>query len=222
MNKTLCVRWHFHLVLLPEQPWGEELKRDGGQPSPACSLLHGSHSLSRIPKDSYFFLSAADVFSSGNSYVISFRWRHISFPAQWHVCLQQSFQRGSLSLGKCSHLQLPCEAYLRSMERKGEGLSSLATAAPLPLALTPHIRPPIHQVPCMDLRTAAAKPSTGVAVLSFVARVAPVSSCSAHWVRKSSEYKGASLLAFQEWFSQGSVKLKLLAEATCLHYRAKF
>ena len=57
------------------------------------------------------------------------------------MCLQQSFQRGSLSLGKCSHLQLPCEAYLRSMERKGEGLSSLAMAAPPPLALTPQYPP---------------------------------------------------------------------------------
>lgn len=79
----------------------------------------------------YFFLQQTFFFfSSGTSYMISFRWRHISFPAQWYVSLQQSFQKGTLNLLKYSHLHPPCGAYLSSMERKGESPSPLAMAAP--------------------------------------------------------------------------------------------
>lgn len=60
------------------------------------SLPHGPHSLSRIPQGSYSSLPAADILSPGTRYVISFRWRHISVPAQWHVSPQPSFQKGSL------------------------------------------------------------------------------------------------------------------------------
>lgn len=61
------------------------------------SLPHGPHSLSRIPQGSYSSLPAADIFSPGTRYVISFRWRHLSVPAQWHVSPQPSFQKGSIN-----------------------------------------------------------------------------------------------------------------------------
>lgn len=157
MNKTLRIRWHFHLVLLPEQPWGEELEREWGTTcSSLFSLPHGPYSLSRIPQDSYFFLSAADVCSSGTSYVISFRWRHISFRAQWHVSAQQSLQKGSLNLVKCSHLQLPCEvSWAPRREEVRDSLPLLQL--PLSLPLTPPYHVPGHQVQRMALWTAAAK-----------------------------------------------------------------
>lgn len=150
-NKTLCIRWHFHLVVLPEQPWGEKLGRGGGgKPVPVCTLFPMDFIVFQwsLKALTYFFLQETFSHLGPTSYVISFsRGIFLSLLSDmWAL----SFQKGSLlELGEVQ----PFQVYLRSMEKRGEGLSPLRQQ-PCYCPMPPfHI--PIHQVQCMDLWTAA-------------------------------------------------------------------
>lgn len=191
------------------------LERGAGErEGTACSSLlsppRGPHGLSRILQVLCFFLSAADIFSSGTSYVTCFRWRHISFPAQWHVSPRQAFRRDSwtwwgAAISNClvEHPWAACRGEVRGC------LPMLWLSLPPPLK--PPRQAPVHQVHCVDLWTAVAKLRVPEIVLHSVLciHVAQVSSSSAHHISKCWEYKGFLILALKERFPQGSLKTPL-------------
>lgn len=136
-----CAAWAALGRKARERGWGKAC-------SSLHSLPHGPHSLSMIPQGSSLFLSTGDIFSSGTSYVISFsRGIFLSLLSDmWAL----GFQKGSLlELGEVQ----PFQVYLRSMEKRGEGLSPL-WQQPCYFPMPP-FHTPTHQVQRMDLWTAA-------------------------------------------------------------------
>lgn len=105
-------------------------EREGTACSSLLSPPHGPHGLSRILQVLCFFLSAADIFSSGTSYVTRFRWRHISFPVQWHVSPRQAFRRDSWTWWGTGISSWLVEYPWAARTRRGERLPTHAVAVP--------------------------------------------------------------------------------------------